>query len=162
LQTNFWIWRVDPVAISRKLRFKSWSSFSHGWHLALKDQVLISDPIEAWEYGPVVRKLYNAFKKFGNQPITEKASDWQVDSRGMLLSCSPTIQSAVLEDDAYARAIVQSVWNKYGMLAPFKLVEITHLDGSPWQRARSKGDTFIPNDEIKAYFRGLATQGNGR
>jgi uncharacterized phage-associated protein len=133
--------------------------FTHGWHLALTDQTLIPDQIEAWTYGPVVRRLYDALKKFGNSPITEKVLDWKTGGKSGFSYCFPTIQSSSVEDDASARAVVQSVWNKYGMLGSFKLVEITHLDGSPWQQARSKENPYISNDEIKAYFKGLAAQG---
>ncbi len=58
--------------------------FAHGWHLALTDQDLIPDQIEAWTYGPVVRRLYDALKKFGNSPITEKVMDWKMGGRADL------------------------------------------------------------------------------
>ena len=133
--------------------------FSHGWHLALRDQNLIDDQIEAWTYGPVVRSLYDAFKKFGSSQITEKAADWRGSPNGSS-NCFPTIQSGSVGDDFYARALVQGVWDKYGMIAPFKLVEITHLNGSPWQKAYSERQQYIPNEEIKAYFKELSA-GNG-
>jgi uncharacterized phage-associated protein len=133
--------------------------FAHGWHLALTEQILIPDQIEAWTYGPVVRRLYDALKKFGNSPITEKVLDWKMGGNSGFSYCFPTIQSPSVEDDAYARTVIQSVWDKYGMLGSFKLVEITHLDGSPWQQARAKGIPYISNEEIKDYFKGLATQG---
>jgi uncharacterized phage-associated protein len=129
--------------------------FSHGWHLALRDQNLIEDPIEAWTYGPVVRRLYDAFKKFGSSQITEKAFDWSSSPGGGFSYCIPVMQSDSLENDAYSRAVVQSVWAKYGLIPPFKLVEITHLAGSPWQQARENGRKYIPNTEIKAYFKQL-------
>lgn len=130
--------------------------FSHGWHLALKDQDLIPDRIEAWDYGPVVRRLYDALKKFGSSVITDKVLDWEMGGPQGLTYCYPTIQSASLEEDAVARAVVQSVWDKYGMLGAFRLVEITHLSGSPWEQARAKGNAYISNDEIKAYFKQMA------
>jgi len=133
--------------------------FSHGWYLALRGRDLIKEPIEAWTYGPVVRRLYDAFKKFGSSQITEKAFGWTLRPGGEPLYCAPAMQSDALEDDAYSRAVVRSVWEKYGLIPPFKLVEITHLPGSPWQQAREKGETYISNTEVKAYFRQLAGQG---
>lgn len=46
---------------------------AHGWSLGLFDEPLIDDTVEAWEYGPVIPSLYNAFKKYGNNPITQFA-----------------------------------------------------------------------------------------
>jgi uncharacterized phage-associated protein len=134
--------------------------FSHGWHLALRDQNLIDDQIEAWTYGPVVRRLYDVFKKFGSSQITEKAYDWIKSPKGGFSYCFPAIQSGSLENDTYARAVVQIVWTKYGLMPPFKLVEITHLQGSPWQQARARGSDYIPNEDIKAYFKHMAPQGS--
>lgn len=31
---------------------------AHGWHLAHKKSPLISEPVEAWPYGPVVPSVY--------------------------------------------------------------------------------------------------------
>jgi len=136
--------------------------FSHGWHLALRDRNLIDDRIEAWTYGPVVRRLYDTFKKFGSSQITEKALDWISNTAGELSYGVPVMRSDSVEDDAYSRTIVQSVWAKYGLIPPFKLVEITHLPGSPWQRARENGSKYIQNAEIKAYFSQLMGAGQQR
>jgi uncharacterized phage-associated protein len=133
--------------------------FAHGWHLALKDQELFPEQIEAWKYGPVVRKLYDAFKKFGNSQITQKALDWTIGPQGKVAYCYPSIQSPSVENDAVARTVVQSVWSKYGLLPAFRLVEITHLPGSPWEQALANGNSFIPNDGIKAYFKGILSKG---
>jgi len=132
--------------------------FAHGWNLALADASLIGELIEPWQYGPVVRTLYDAFKKFGSSPITEKALSWRIVNGKIVYDC-PTIKSDALDTDAYSRALVQSIWKKYGSLPPFKLVEITHLPDSPWMKAYSENQTYIPNDSIKTYFKGLRAQG---
>ena len=36
--------------------------FAHGWHLAITGAPLISEPIQAWQYGPVISSLYQIFK----------------------------------------------------------------------------------------------------
>lgn len=128
--------------------------FAHGWNLALLDQPLIGEQIEAWKYGPVVRTLYSAFRDYGSDPITQKAMDWGI-KQGKFVSSTPSMQSCDPVQDGVARLLVEVVWNKYGSLAPFRLVEITHLPGSPWQVAFAENKTYIPNDTIQAYFKGL-------
>jgi len=61
--------------------------------------------------------------------------------------------------DAYTAALIRAVWDKYGTLAPFQLVEITHLPGGPWAAAIEAGDRYIDNEKIKTYFEKLATEG---
>src|SRR5208282_4587731 len=55
--------RVDPLKLQKLVYF------AHGWHLALRDQPLIDELVEAWDYGPVVPSLYHQFKRYGNQSI---------------------------------------------------------------------------------------------
>lgn len=124
--------------------------FAHGWNLAWTGKPLILDLIEAWQYGPVVRTLYSQFRRFGSSPITTKAVEFSMNSLG-------TVETSVpLLDDSYAKNVVGAVWQQYGRLQPFKLVELTHAPGSPWESARQRGDTYISNDEIHRYFSGLA------
>lgn len=44
---------------------------AHGIHLARFNSPLIDDDIEAWDYGPVIRSVYDEFKVWGNRPITD-------------------------------------------------------------------------------------------
>jgi len=128
--------------------------FAHGWNLALQGQPLIGELIEAWQYGPVVRTLYDAFRRFGRNPITERATSDSFTG-GRFVCETPVIHSDAPEDDLKARALVRSVWQKYGSLTPFKLVEITHLPDSPWRRAYEEQKPYISNEAIQSYFKSL-------
>ena len=63
---------------------------AHGWHLAIRRRPLIRESVEAWKYGPVIADLYHEFKKFGNMPITERATEIKSSrtTRGVSLSAS--------------------------------------------------------------------------
>lgn len=41
----------------------------HGWMLGLHGRHLIEDDVEAWRYGPIIRILYTAVKKFRSHPV---------------------------------------------------------------------------------------------
>src|SRR5215467_7486621 len=60
--------------------------FAHGWYLALTGERLIDERVEAWKYGPVVPSIYHEFKRFGNEPITEYATETKVMNRNGKLS----------------------------------------------------------------------------
>jgi uncharacterized phage-associated protein len=132
--------------------------FAHGWHLALRKCPLIQEPIEAWQYGPVVKRLYQQFRRFGSEPITEKAMEYQVNTRGELIASTPSICSSDPSEDEYAKSLVGAIWTNYGGLPPFRLVEITHLAGSPWANAIAQNRSTIPNDEIQKYFESQHSQ----
>ena len=46
---------------------------AHGWHLGLTGRPLISETVQAWKYGPVIKSLYDRFKRYDSQPLDEDA-----------------------------------------------------------------------------------------
>jgi len=46
--------------------------YAQAWYLVNSRRRLYSDTIEAWEFGPVVREVYNKWKSFGSTPIPYK------------------------------------------------------------------------------------------
>src|SRR5687768_9300066 len=56
--------------------------FAHGWYLAITNQPLINEAIEAWRFGPVIPSLYHSLKHSGNQAIThtiDEQTDLTID-----------------------------------------------------------------------------------
>ena len=92
---------------------------------------LFEDDIEAWQYGPVVRSVYNEFKKFGRAPIAKP--------------------SRAVQGNAHAERIVDATAAKYSKLTAFDLVNVTHAKGGAWERAYSPGcDNVITLDTIRS------------
>ena len=128
--------------------------FAHGWSLALTGKPLISDPIEAWEWGPVIPALYHEFKKFGNEPITEPA--YETSFRNLKFGWSaPKISG---DESDVAKHIVEAIWAKYGEFSAARLSNATHEPGTPWAQVYEPGKKhiLIPDPIIKRYFEGLA------
>lgn len=127
--------------------------FLHGHHLLEHRQPLIKSEFEAWDFGPVQRSVYDAFKEFGDQPITELAQ--KLDPVKRLTSPFPK-----LVDNAAVATIERHLY-KYLEIPSFALVDITHQPGTPWSRtieaARSHVNVGmrIKNDLISSYFEGL-------
>ena len=48
--------------------------YAKAWYLALYDEELISEPFEAWVHGPVNPALYDKYKEYGGDLITEDVS----------------------------------------------------------------------------------------
>jgi uncharacterized phage-associated protein len=128
--------------------------FAHGWHLALFDNALISEPVRAWRYGPVIKSVYNKFKEFGNNSITKKATDLKYfEERGEFVPVVPVLIGENKE------VVVNRVWKVYGKYDGIQLSNITHQPGSPWSQVVAKYNNdpplglTIPDDLIKDYFK---------
>lgn len=133
--------------------------FAHGWCLALTEQALISDQIQAWQYGPVIPSIYHEFKEVGNGPITNPATEMRYE-RGMKF-----VRKAFSLDDypeteerQHAKEIIAKVFEIYGKYSAVRLSNATHLHGTPWQQVYQQGSRHqvISNDVIKDYFKRLA------
>src|SRR4051794_743511 len=45
---------------------------AHGWCLAFHDQPLTGDRPEAWEFGPMYRRLADALAPYGREPVSRE------------------------------------------------------------------------------------------
>ena len=141
---------IDPMGIQKLVYF------AHGWNLAILDEPLIKQRVEAWEYGPVISDLYQEFKEFGRYPITRLAKKLERDENGLLYEYIP-----VLEDSAETkktRELLDRVWETHKHLSSVQLSNMTHLPGSPWTTAREQGKSEIDDSLIADYIKDQARQ----
>jgi len=121
---------------------------AHGWNLAVNGEPLVEDDVEAWDYGTVFRKLYDALKIYGGRPITSRLK-WGDDTpfgyEGATEAC--------VDLDTKEKDVVDKVWELYGSFPAFKLSALTHADDGPWRKNFQAGrNKVIPEGEICEYF----------
>jgi len=119
---------------------------AHGFALALNREGLFNEPVHAFQWGPVIPELYNAIKRFGRNPITEK------------MPLRPSEPSIDLEDGtSTAATIIKMVWSKYGKFTAAQLSTLTHKDGTPWNKTWEKSEySVIPNEWTRDHYKSLA------
>jgi uncharacterized phage-associated protein len=119
--------------------------YAHGWYLGLTGEPLIIERVEAWPFGPVISSLYQEFKRFGREPILERAPtpDYEKHERAIKA----------------ATPLIEKVWQVYSKYTAVQLAALSHANGGPWHKAISQmGDQFvknfpIPSDSIAEYFK---------
>lgn len=104
--------------------------FAHGWHLGLYEKPLIDERIQAWEFGPVIRTLYDEFKEFGKEPIRRPAESLNYISERQFEVFTPEVP----QEDTLTRALLDRVWDVYKTFSASQLSAMTHDTGSPWAR----------------------------
>ena len=127
--------------------------FSHGWHLAFKQEPLSAEHAQAWRWGPVFPTLYHAAKKWGSGSIMDRIRVPEIDySIRFLQRNKPGISS----EDTFATELIKRVWKVYGHMTGVELSQLTHDPDGPWQKIRSasQGDhgVDIPDSMIRDYF----------
>lgn len=119
---------------------------AHGWHLETQHGPLYSNKIEAWQYGPVIPDVYNSFRRQG-------------------VAVSNTAQEVPsVEFDPADAQLLNEVWNIYGKLPAFRLSDLTHVPGGPWDIATKTGGYFakIPDELILQHYQHLRQRSNAK
>ena len=109
---------------------------SYGWHWAMHNTKLFNDRIEAWKYGPVIPNLYRATKRFGRDKIPTN-----------LVSNSP-----ISNEDM--KGFYESIVNNYGKYSGIALSNLTHRQGTPWQKVFQSNllGIEIPDHLIREHY----------
>lgn len=130
----------DPKNPVTPLNLEKLLYYAQGWHLALRDEPLFDEEIEAWRFGPVVPAIYRRFRFFGNKPIEASA----ITNPEALLSPA-------------SMSIIDQVLEHYGRFTSSELVGMTHRE-SPWKDtwgnkpSDDEGHDVINTSQIRDFF----------
>lgn len=91
--------------------------YAQSLHLALSEQPLFSDEIQAWRYGPVCPPAYKFYSDF-------EARQLPIPGQEFLLQI-PDAEKQLLEE----------VWEHFGGYHAYLLSDMTHVE-FPWKKAR--------------------------
>lgn len=111
----------------------------HGWMLGLHGRPLVSEPIQAWKYGPVIPDLYHAYKRYGGNNIAER----------------PSGEPSGFDEDE--KTVMSEVLERYGDFTGVQLSALTHKAGTPWDITWKSKASLISNDLIEEHYRELAS-----
>jgi len=137
---------IDPMGIQKLVYF------AHGWNLAMYGTPLISQRVEAWDYGPVIRDLYGDFKRFGNLPVEGPVLALKMEPGTMKVRL--TKPELIGHAPAETLSLLDRVWEVYKPFTSIQLANMTHVPGSPWKTARDQNLSVISDDLIRNWFTG--------
>jgi uncharacterized phage-associated protein len=112
------------------MKMQKLAFYAQAWHLVATDGPLFSEPVEAWEHGPIVRSLWLSHRGAKTVEATELTSG----------------DASALSRES--REIVDAVLSYYGMLTAAQLRQATHEE-DPWRDAQ--GGT-IDIDAMQSYY----------
>lgn len=112
---------------------------AQGYSLAIFDAPLHIHNTHAWQWGPVIPKLYKSLQKYGSGFVAEALQ--AVDG------IAPTSSDA---------EIIKAVWEGYGHYSGGQLSALTHRPKTPWSETWGKEQfAIIDNNRIAAYYKSL-------
>ena len=120
--------------------------YAYGANLVLNPEEILTEGPQAWHYGPVFPSVYHAFKRYGSGYITIRAD---IPLMGLHEIMGHVTHGSKLDQ------ILSKVFEVYGKIDDFELVQLTHQKGSPWAKVYEpqKKNKPIPHKIIEDYFR---------
>jgi len=145
---NFFLDKADEDGIAvTQLKLIKLVYIAYAWYLALTGKRLFSEPIEAWQHGPVVESIYHEFKHFKKSKIVGRSvevdfDDWE------------TFTPHVPDSDKETNLILGKVWASYRRFSAWDLRNKTHEAGGPWHKVYKRGEEGIVlnDDDIQAHY----------
>ncbi len=118
------------------LRLQKLLYFVQAQFLVTTGSACFSDPIEAWDFGPVVPTVYHEYKIFGSSNIP------------CFVDCD-----GVLDISTSDKSIIDKMVDRCSKYTTPTLVSFTH-DQRPWKDAyfRPYKNNQITNESIKSFF----------
>lgn len=115
---------------------------AHGYMLGARGAALIDEPVEAWQYGPVIPSVYRALKGFGSSAV----------------SYVPGANAFPFTEDE--RKVLDFVSARYAKYNAVTLSAATHKPGTPWFTTWTTfgKNSVISNDVIQNFYSNLLRQ----
>jgi uncharacterized phage-associated protein len=111
--------------------------YCQGHYLAMYNQTLFDDNIEAWKLGPVIPEVYYTYNDYGSLEIPEENRPFNIEE---------------LDLNDQELGVIAYVWKKYGELNAWQLVDKTHSE-SPWINSwKNSFDKTIRRNELEVHF----------
>lgn len=127
------------------------SYIAHGYVLAVTNNNLFDEQVEAWKFGPVIPSIYHSFKHYGKSMVDKLSFDMTFND-----DFSYVERDYVLRDDTDNEVyeVLDAVWAGYGRYNGFELVDLTHQENTPWDKTYNSNPStlYIDNANIKAYY----------
>lgn len=118
-------------------------------YLCKTQKRLFNDTIFAYEKGPIVKSLYEKYKKTKGEVREDNRSKYSNENIFF------PIRSRILvaENGLEILASIDSTIDKYGKMTANELVELTHKNGSPWSHSGAGQEQYkiIEDDIILKY-----------
>lgn len=141
----------DEGSSVSNLKLQKLLYFVQGFFLCIKDEPCFEERIEAWDFGPVVPKVYHEYKIFGANSIPSIEGHFEFSSHGNSIE----VRKIIFDDSIFSdidKGIINMVLDKLKKYSATKLVDITH-NQAPWQKAYECGrNNTISNESIKECF----------
>jgi uncharacterized phage-associated protein len=107
--------------------------YMQGFHIAVFEEKLFEEDIEAWQYGPVVPVVYEKYNPNGSNGIQPEDKE-------------------VIALEKTEERLFEQVFKIYNQYTAYGLMNLTHNE-TPWKNTNTGKGSVISYDKLKSYFK---------
>ncbi len=100
-------------------------------------RALFDERFEAWKYGPVLRSIYDTFKKYGSNTIKEFA-----------ISVDGNIYVVNQKQSSSFQEAFEKTWERYSDYDGIVLSSFTHQANTAWRKAIDRRQIYLLDVDI--------------
>ena len=120
--------------------------FAYADYLCQYAARLFEDKIYAFIYGPVIKSVYDTYRKNGYKYLDPNTSNRLLQTSVKEMPAKSRILFA--ENGAEKLSSIDQTLKKYGHFTANELVDLTHREGSPWSRVGGVKEYQLISDEL--------------
>ncbi|APF04291.1 TPA: Panacea domain-containing protein [Legionella pneumophila] len=125
----------DGGEIISNLKLQKLVYYAQGFHLAMYNQPLYTESLEAWTHGPVCPDLYHDKKKYKNGAVEPNTN----------------FDASVFSKEQ--KDLLDEIYEVYGQFSAWKLRNLTHEE-APWKdNLDNDNNNLISHEDLKKYFK---------
>lgn len=114
---------------------------AQGYSMALLDRPIHYHNTHAWQFGPVMPKLYKKLQKYGNSWVTEKIE--------------PDADESIPQNSEEFE-VIQGVFHSFGHWTGGQLSALTHEPNTPWRITwDNQPFSIIDTELMKRFYTGV-------
>ena len=120
--------------------------FAHAAYFKESKEPLFSDPVVAWQHGPVVVSVYHRLKQYKNGVVNDEIAVLKDDGGKNTFPCSLVIPT-VRPKDKEIVDYLNYVWEQLSTVETWRLRALSHAKGGAWYHTLKEHNIDPDNDE---------------
>lgn len=128
---NFFIEKSQKTSVPvSNMHLQKMIFFAHAAFFKENGKPLFSDPVFAWQHGPVIESVYQELKKYGNKDVSDFITI-PISCKSSLNQCK-MITPVIPESDFNTVDFLNHAWQKLSCVDTWRLRALSHAEGGAW------------------------------
>lgn len=144
---NFFIKKsLKTESLLTNMHLQKMVFFAHAAYFKKYGKPLFSDPVVAWQHGPVVVSLYHKLKQYEADKVTALIQRLEPCGNKSFFPCKMVIPT-IPKDDEEVVAFLNHAWKCLSEVPTWKLRAISHATGGAWYKTVESQNIDPNNDQ---------------